>query len=273
MKTFFKTYNLIFLLVTFIGFNAQDFNAQISSSDSSNSKVNPLLGLKKAGPEDQPNTPVMLDPMSIPMYDEQLQKINPEDFMKMMMSNEFVPEPYIDKNKALKAIVLRKATEDEKAMMLKMHSGMGMEMKQEKSVLIGNPAMDFNLVDLKGEKYKLSELKGKVIALNFWFVECKPCVMEMPELNELVEEFKGKEVLFLSIAINKKDQLKKFLKSTEFNYEVIPNGQTTADSFAVKGFPTNVIIDKNGIIQYVSTGIGPNNKDNLQKEINSLINR
>ena len=150
-----------------------------------------------------------------------------------------------------------------------MQSGMGMD--QEKSALIGTQAVNFNLVDLKGKKYNLSDLKGKVVVLNFWFIECKPCVMEMPELNELVAEFKGNEVIFLAIAVNKKDQLKKFLKKTEFKYKVLPNGQSVSDSYGVKGFPTNLIIDQNGIIQYVSTGIGPNNKLNLQQEIELLL--
>jgi hypothetical protein len=44
-----------------------------------------------------------------------------------------------------------------------------------------------------------------------------------------------------------------------------------SDSYGIKGFPTNVIIDQNGLIQYASTGIGPNNKVNLQKEINKLL--
>jgi peroxiredoxin len=232
--------------------------------------TNPLDGLKLAGPGDiKQGAPLMLDPMSTPMYDEQFQKINPSDFMKIMMSNEFIPEPYIDKNKSVKAFVLRKATQEEKAMMLKMQSGM--VMNQEESILIGTQAVDFDLEDMKGNKIKQSQLKGKVVVMNFWFIECKPCVMEIPELNELVTEFTGKEVIFLSFAVNKKEQLKKFLKKTEFKYKVLPNGQSVSDSYGVKGFPTNLIIDQNGIIQYVSTGIGPNNKANLLKEINNLL--
>ncbi len=232
--------------------------------------TNPLDGLKLAGPGDiKQGAPLMLDPMSTPMYDEQFQKINPTDFMKIMMSNEFIPEPYIDKDKSVKAFVLRKATQEEKAMMLKMQSGMGMD--QEKSALIGTQTVDFELEDMKGKKLKLSQLRGKVVVLNFWFIECKPCVMEMPELNELVTEFKGNEVIFLAIGVNKKEQLKKFLKKTEFKYKVLSNGQSVSDSYGIKGFPTNLIIDQNGIVQYLSTGIGPNNKANLQKEIKNLL--
>jgi len=265
--------NIILLVMSILFFSSLEINAQISNSEKVNDTSNPLAGLKLAGPGDiDSGTPLMLDPMSMPMYDQQLQKINPADFMKIMMSNEYIPEPYVDEKKAVKAFVLRKATEEEKAMMAKMQQGrMGME--QEKSPLVGTQAVDFDVTDIKGKKYKLSELKGKVVALNFWFVECKPCIMEMPELNELVEEFKGKEVVFLAIAINNQKQLKKFLKKTDFKYKVISSGQSVSDSYGIKGFPTNVIIDQNGLIQYASTGIGPNNKVNLQKEINKLLNK
>lgn len=265
--------NIILLVMSILFFSSFEINAQISNSENVNNTSNPLAGLKLAGPGDiDSGTPLMLDPMSMPMYDQQLQKINPADFMKIMMSNEYIPEPYVDEKKAIKAFVLRKATVEEKAMMAKMQQG-GMGMEQEKSPLVGTQAVDFDVTDIKGKKYKLAELKGKVVALNFWFVECKPCIMEMPELNELVEEFKGKEVVFLAIAINNHKQLKKFLKKTDFDYKVISSGQSVSDSYGIRGFPTNVIIDQNGLIQYASTGIGPNNKVNLQKEINKLLNK
>jgi peroxiredoxin len=272
MSKIFTANFLSFLLIVQIMFiDSSWLSAQTIQSDSIKNESTVLQGLKKAGPGDiQPGTPLMLDPMSMPMYDEQFQKINPADFMKIMMSSEYIPEPYLDEKKMVKAFVLRKATPEEKAMMAKMQQG-GMGMEQEKNELIGTKATDFNLKDLKGKTHILSELKGKVVVLNFWFVECKPCIMEMPELNELVEEFKEKNIVFLAIALNDKKQLKKFLKTTDFNYKVVANGQTSADSYGVKGFPTNVIIDQNGIIHYVSTGIGPNNKENLQKAINELL--
>ena len=270
-KIFTANFLSFLLIVQIMCIDSSWLSAQTIQSDNIKNESTVLQGLKKAGPGDiQPGTPLMLDPMSMPMYDEQFQKINPADFMKIMMSSEYIPEPYLDEKKMVKAFVLRKATPEEKAMMAKMQQG-GMGMEQEKNELIGTKATDFNLKDLKGKTHLLSELKGKVVVLNFWFVECKPCIMEMPELNQLVEEFKENNIVFLAIALNDKKELKKFLKTTDFNYKVVANGQTSADSYGVKGFPTNVIIDQNGIIHYVSTGIGPNNKENLQKAINQLL--
>ena len=263
---FILTFSFVLIGIQFEGILAQTIQTDVNKNDST-----VLQGLKKAGPGDiQPGTPMMLDPMSTPMYNEQFQKINPADFMKIMMSNEYIPEPYLDEKKTVKAFVMRKATSEEKTMMAKMQQG-GMGMTQEKSELIGTKAADFNLIDLTGKTYILKELTGKVVVINFWFVECKPCVMEMPELNELVEEYKEKDIVFLAIALNDNKQLKKFLKTTDFNYKIISNGQTIADSYGVQGFPTNLIIDKNGIIQYASTGIGPQNKENLQNALNELL--
>jgi len=50
--------------------------------------------------------------------------------------------------------------------------------------------------------YSLSSLKGKIFVINFWFLECKPCVIEIPELNKIVEKHKSEEVLFLAFAMN-----------------------------------------------------------------------
>jgi peroxiredoxin len=270
MHAFFTPFFRVCILLICIVFIDVQF-ACAQTQDTLSVQANPLAGLRLAGPGDiEPGTPLMLDPMSTPMYDEQFQKVNPENFMKMMMSNEYIPEPYVDGNKAVKAFVLRKATPEEKAMMLNMQQG---GMGPEQSALVGTQALDFELADLNGKKYKLSELQGKVVVVNFWFIECKPCVMEIPELNELTEEFKGKDVVFLAIALNDKKRLKKFIKTTAFKYNIVANGQPTCDSYGVKGFPTNIIIDQNGLIQYASTGVGPNNKANLLQEINALLAR
>jgi peroxiredoxin len=260
-----------FLFILIVSILFIEIQAQTIQSDSIKNEATVLQGLKKAEPGDiKPGTPLMLDPMSTPMYDEQLQKINPADFMKIMISNEYLPEPYLDEKKNVKAFVMRKATPEEKAMMAKMQQG-GMGMEQEKNEWIGTKATDFSLENIKGKKYTLSELSGKVVVLNFWFIACQPCIMEMPELNELVEEFKEKEVVFLAIALNTKKELKKFLKKNKFNYSIIADGQAIAQTYQIKGYPTNIIIDKSGVIHYVSTGVGPNNKENLQKAINQLL--
>jgi peroxiredoxin len=178
----------------------------------------------------------------------------------------------LDKDKLVKAIVLRKATEEEQQFMRSMQEG-AMPMDGAVNVSVGTAAKDFNVTDIKEKKYTLSELKGKVVVMSFWFVECKPCVMEMPELNALVQQFKDDEVVFIGVATNDKKQLKQFLKTTAFDYHNIPSAQTLINEYSISAFPTNIVIDQNGIIQYSVMGIGPNNSNNLMNTINELLKK
>lgn len=89
-----------------------------------------------------------------------------------------------------------------------------------------------------------------MVALKFWFIHCVACVAEMPELNKLVEEYRDhKDVLFLSMAFDTKEQLLTFLKKTRFLYATIPVPEAyVLEEANVKLFPTHMIL-KDGVIQ------------------------
>lgn len=188
------------LMLVFASFMVFSFNyAQVSQA----TKENPLAGLRKANLTDlDPSIPLMLDGISTPVYTENLTLIKGNDLMKAMSSGDYFPEVYLDSNKEVKALVLKKATEHEKSQMVIKNTNSDMP---EKIDLVGKQALPFSAKDINGKNYSLESLKGKVIVINFWFVECKPCVMEMPELNKLVEKYENKDVVFLGLAINEKE--------------------------------------------------------------------
>ncbi len=235
-----------------------------------------LEGLHVAGPNEiKPGTPLMLNPAVMPIYNENFERLTEQAFHQMMMSMEYMPEPYLDNDSNVKALVLRKATPEELKMMQQMRAGGAPDMsalnETESSPLLDQPAPLFEVRDLKGKTVHLEALKGKVVVLNFWFVECKPCVSEIPELNELVIDFQKEEVVFMALGLNKAEQLKKFLKKTPFNYQIVPDAMEVATQFGVTGFPTSVVIDQNGVIRYMSLGVGPENKEKLAAAIRLLI--
>ena len=259
----------ILAIITFINIA----NAQVKNESKKSLIVKPeiLNSLKKAEPGDiDSGTPMMLDPSTIPMYYENFVLIKEGEFMKIMMSGEYIPEPYIDINKVVKAFVLRKATELEKEQMKQMQGNMQNPV-QNKSELIGKEAFPFSVTDISGNKYSLEKLKGKVIVINFWFVECKPCVMEIPDLNDLVEKYKGKEVVFLGLATNDKPKIESFLKTKTYKYKIIAGSKEVAGLYKVNYYPTHLIIDTNSIISYYITGLGPNTVKDLDKTIESLL--
>jgi peroxiredoxin len=267
-----KTKTLLFILLLSAFSHLSLSQGTDASQDNSTGKATKALkDLKKAEPGDiDPGKPIMLDPTSIPMYNEDMALLQGFDFMQAMMSGDYIPEPYIDSTKTIKAFVLRKATALEKERIQKMQPNMQNPMAESKA-LIGKGAEPFNATDITGSSYSLEKLKGKVIVMNFWFVECKPCVMEIPELNTLVEKYKGKNVVFLGFATNDKSSLENFITRKTFLYNLIADSREIAQKYSVDAFPTHVIIDQESNFAYFSTGLGPTTIVDLDKTIESLL--
>ena len=116
---------------------------------------------------------------------------------------------------------------------------------------------------LDGKIVNTANLRGKVIVLNLWFVNCPNCVEEIKMLNKIVEDYSGKDVVFLGLATNNKTDLQKFLKKNPFKYQIVPNaGQFILASYGelknseyFLGFPTHVVIDREGYIVLKIEGI------------------
>lgn len=123
----------------------------------------------------------------------------------------------------------------------------------EKYKMEGTRFPEFKFTDLNGNVYTTENAKGKIILLKCWFINCQPCVAEMPILNNLIKKYRTrKDILFLSLAFDSKEQLKSFLLQTKFNYAVIPTDQNYIEkTLKVTGYPTHFIITKEGLISKV----------------------
>jgi peroxiredoxin len=110
---------------------------------------------------------------------------------------------------------------------------------------------ELNFKDSNGNNFTLDSLKGKVIVLNFWFIGCKPCVEEIPDLNRIQEKFKDKDVVFLAVTFDSKKKLDDFAKKKSFNFTIVPNSMNIIRQFYVNSYPTTIIIDKDRKIHLV----------------------
>lgn len=120
-------------------------------------------------------------------------------------------------------------------------------------IMEGTEFPQFELVDLEGKKWTKENTKGKTLVVKTWFLRCKPCIEEMPQLNQLVEEYKDREdVAFLSLSLDPKDELEKFLSEREFNYPVIANQKAfIEDTLGFTVYPTHIIVAPSGKIRKV----------------------
>jgi thiol-disulfide isomerase/thioredoxin len=79
-------------------------------------------------------------------------------------------------------------------------------------MLEGNPAPDFLLADVNGKRVSLKDLRGKYVYIDFWATWCVPCIKEIPSLKKTEEEYRGKNVHFVSISYDKAGDLEKWKK-------------------------------------------------------------
>ncbi|MDY0904901.1 TlpA disulfide reductase family protein [Pedobacter sp. CFBP9032] len=136
----------------------------------------------------------------------------------------------------------------------------------------GDDFKGFKATDINGNKIDLREATGKVIVLNFWFINCPPCRQEIPQLNELVAKYKDNpDVVFLAIATDEKYGLQKFLKTTPYDYQVVPNGHNLASKYSVTLYPTHAIIDKNGKVKFSAVGLATNTIHWIKKSIDESL--
>ena len=241
-------------------------------------KEGSLKGLRKLQDEEmyfmQDEINEALSDAKMPVYNTEWEKVSQDKLDEVLMSTEYVVDFYVDENKKIKAGTLRMATEEEKqameAMVVDAESAMAAQMGDMGNNFSPKPAIPFSVKDIKGNKYSLNSLKGKVIVMNFWFIGCKPCLQEIPELNELVEKYHGKEVVFLGFALDKKSRLETFLKKKPFNYNIIP-GSKIDSSYEVYGYPTHVVINQNSEIVWRTSGLSSITVSMLDNTIEGLI--
>jgi peroxiredoxin len=117
----------------------------------------------------------------------------------------------------------------------------------------GTEFPDFSLTDLEGNTWTNEGLKGKTLVVKTWFIRCKPCIEEMPQLNQLVEEYRDREdVVFLSLSLDTEEELQKFLSEKEFNYAVVPQQKAfIEDTLGFSIYPTHILVEPSGKIRKV----------------------
>jgi peroxiredoxin len=121
--------------------------------------------------------------------------------------------------------------------------------------LVGCEAPNFEVTTITGEQLTLSQLKGKVIVMNFWFESCAPCIAELPALNKLANEYQSEEVVFIAFGKDPELRISKFLEQHKFNYKIVSGKYDLVNDYCViAGWPMNMVIDKNGIVQYIKPG-------------------
>jgi len=115
---------------------------------------------------------------------------------------------------------------------------------------IGSMAPDFTVQDAD-RTVSLSDLRGKVVVLNFWATWCPPCVEEMPSLVQMQDKMqaKGVEVLAVSVDVDE-NAYHKFLRDYKVTLLTVRDAERKSNNlYGTFKFPETYIIDRNGVMR------------------------
>ncbi|MGS2762933.1 TlpA family protein disulfide reductase [Sinomicrobium sp. M5D2P9] len=117
----------------------------------------------------------------------------------------------------------------------------------------GIDAFDFSVSDKDGKQYSLSDFKGKVVVLDFWFTGCSPCKQMTPYLAKVAEKFKSLPVVFLSVCADRSEKTwTKSVAEGDYTFDnstkVFTGGREhpIIKNYEVRGYPTIILIDPKG---------------------------
>ena len=124
---------------------------------------------------------------------------------------------------------------------------------EEEQILLEAP--DFQLVNLEGDMVALSDHRGSVVLVNFWATWCPPCRAEMPLLQEFADRYDQDMVVFAVNSGEEEAVVRNFVETTGLNLLfLLDPTNSVATLYRVRGFPTSLFIDENGILQATHIG-------------------
>lgn len=131
-----------------------------------------------------------------------------------------------------------------------------------------------NLVTLNGDGIESSTLDSSVVWYNFWHTHCKPCILEMEELNRIAFSYKDNpKVMFIAIACDDSISVAEFLKTHRFEFQIVALPKTDfLSTFRVSHFPTNLLVDASQTVLVEKIG-GTLCAEGVREELREFLER
>ncbi|HKU17040.1 MAG TPA: TlpA disulfide reductase family protein [Steroidobacteraceae bacterium] len=140
--------------------------------------------------------------------------------------------------------------------------------------IVGKPAPDFALRSMKGPSMRLSEHLGEVVVINFWATWCGPCRQEMPLLDALYGKYRQAGLTLLSVNIDEAaEPAIEMAQTLGISYPVLFDARKEVSrAYDVSAMPVTVLVDRAGVVRYVSEGYKPGYEKRYTEKLRELLN-
>ena len=117
---------------------------------------------------------------------------------------------------------------------------------------VGAPAPDFRLLDMNGQPVALSDMRGKVVLLNFWATWCFPCRVEMPSMEAIYKDYRSKGLEILAVSVDEQGQAvtRPFQEEKGLTFPILHDRDYQIGLlYGARSLPMTYAIDRQGIIR------------------------
>lgn len=156
------------------------------------------------------------------------------------------------------------------ALMIRIISFAPSEVDRDKQIKIPESTYQWNLISMDGKSVKLSDFQGKPLFVNFWATWCPPCVAELPEIQDLYDEYSGK-IAFILISDESPETIQAFFKSKNYHLPVFYTQSGIPEVFMTNSLPTTYIVDPQGYIVINKTGAAKWNSNSMHQLFDKML--
>ncbi|MBS1503658.1 MAG: TlpA family protein disulfide reductase [Bacteroidetes bacterium] len=134
----------------------------------------------------------------------------------------------------------------------------------------GKPITSFTDHDINGHKIKLTDLRGNVVVIYFWDIRSQTAD-QIGELNKLTTDYRQNlNIKFIAVGMSYKHDILTFLEGNPFDFDIIPDGFYTSLQYNINLLPTIVVVDKQGVVRFHTSGYRVNNIYWVKKTIEEI---
>ncbi|MFK7922829.1 MAG: TlpA family protein disulfide reductase [Bacteroidia bacterium] len=144
--------------------------------------------------------------------------------------------------------------------------------QQEQSFYLDVPHFKASLTN--GETFDLSDYKGKVVLINFWFTSCESCLNQLSELEAIHQKFANQEISFVTIQLENEEDFERLFRRISKDMptcqqSMVAQGEQIVKNYGFERFPINMLIDQTGEVQLLGRSKPNQTERKLKKMLKS----